>query len=172
MAKNFNITVTGVKEIDDCLNKMPLVLTERVLQLAGVAASKVLVEKARLLAPEGPTGNLVDSIGAVKSSFNKVATLLRDVGEVTVGPRRGGIGGGGRYKGNAGHLVEYGTRPRRTKGRSKGRKRIIKNANRGVMPKKPFMEPAFQATKDQVLSQYNAQVGKQLVNVMKRTLKK
>lgn len=157
------ITLTGVKEIDACLKAMPLQLTDRVLQQAGVSASKVLVAKAKLLAPEGPNGNLVDSIGAVKGSFNQVRSLQREVGQVTVGPRRG------RYKGYHAHLVEYGTRPRYTKGR--GKKRKVRNAYRGIMRKKPFMEPAFQATRTQVLNDYNTQVAKSLLRTMRRTLK-
>jgi hypothetical protein len=154
------ITVTGVKEIDDCLRAMPIAMTDKVLQQAGMSAAKPLINKAKLTAPEGPTGNLVDSIGAVKTRGSQ-----REIGEVTAGPRRGG-----KYKGYAGHLVEYGTRARYTRGT--GGKRKVRNAYRGVMPKKPFMAPAFAATKDQVLRGYNTEVAKVLVRTMKRTLKK
>lgn len=154
------ITITGVKEIDDCLKAMPRDLTDKVLQTAGVNAAKPLISKAKLMAPEGPTGNLVDSIGAIKGR----KSASRNIGQVSVGPRRGG-----NYKGYAGHLVEYGTRARYTKGR--GKKRKVKNAYRGIMPKKKFMEPAFQATRTQILSSYNTEVSKVLVRTMKRTLK-
>lgn len=158
------ISVTGIKEIDEVLKGMPLQLSDKVLQSAHAAAAKPLIEKAKLIAPEGPTGNLVDSIGAVKGNFNQVASLQREVGQVTVGPRRGG-----RYKGYAGHLVEYGTKGRKTKG--KGNKRPVRNANRGVMPKKPFMEPAFQSTKTEVESRIATEIGKKLSSFMKRTIK-
>src|SRR5690348_5324596 len=103
------IAVTGIKEIDQAFKQMPLQMTDKVLQNANAAAAKILVNKAQLLAPEGPTGHLVDSIGVVKGSFNQVKSLQREIGQVSVGPRRGG-----RYKGWAGHLVEYGTKARFT----------------------------------------------------------
>lgn len=115
-------------------------------------AAKPLVEKEKLLAPEGPTGNLVDSIGAVRTSINKANAL----GEVRVGPRRKG-----GYKGFAGHLVEYGTKRRTNK----------RGANRGIMPKDPFAKPAFDATKGQIESIITQSVGKVMIRTMKRYLK-
>lgn len=158
-----NLSVTGVEEIDKVLKGLPLQLSDRVLQQAHAAAAKPLVDRAKMTAPEGPTGNLVDSIGVVKGSFNQVKSLQRDVGQVTVGPRRG------KYKGNAAHLVEYGTKGRYTKG--KGKRIGYKNAYRGVMPKKPFMEPSFVQTKSEVESRINVEIGRKLYSFMKRTLK-
>jgi len=148
------ISVTGVKEIDNCLRQLPLAVSHKVLSSAHAEAAKPLILKEQLLAPEGPTGNLVDSIGAIKISLAKA----NSVGEVRVGPRRRG-----RYKGFAGHLVEFGTKQRRTK-RS--------GANRGIMPKKPFAKPAFEQTKGQVESLITQSIAKSLVRTMRRTLRK
>lgn len=160
---NINVKVTGVDEIDSVLKVLPLALTDSILQQAGSNAGKILVNKAKLLAPEGPTGYLIDSIGVVKGRFNQVVSLQRDIGAVTIGPRRG------RYKGYAAHLVEYGTRKRQTKGR--GKKRIIRKANRGTMPRKPFMKPAFDATIGQMQQSYNAFVSRRIIQVMRKKLK-
>lgn len=146
-----SIKVTGVKEIDKVLKGLPLQLNNKILQSAHFQAVKPLIEKAKLLAPEGPTGNLVDSIGAVRQPLRKATAL----GEVNVGPRRG------RYKGHHAHLIEYGTRPRRNKA----------GANRGRVKADPFMEPAVEQTKDKVLSLVNVSIGKVLNSFMKRTLK-
>lgn len=146
------ISVTGVKEIDAVLTGLPLQLNHSVMQSAHADAAKPLVEKAKLLAPEGINGYLVDSIGTVKPGLKRA----NEVGEVLTGPRRG------KYKGHAGHLVERGTKQRKT---SKG-------WNRGIMPKHPFMEPAFEATKDQVLGRINESIGKKLFAFMSRTIKK
>ncbi len=145
---------TGVKEIDQVLRGLPKQLNHKLLQQAHTQASKVLVEKAKLLAPEGPAGNLVDSIGTVREGFAKA----KELGLVQSGPRRRR----GRYKGHAGHLAEYGTTVRRTK----------KGANRGVMRKKPFMEPAWIQSKDQVIGSVNQHLGKALYNYMKRTVRR
>jgi len=157
-----NLNITGIKEIDDCLKQMPIKLTDKVLQNAGAKAAKPLVTREQLSAPEGPTGNLVDSIGVVKGSFNQIGRGQREVGVVTVGPRRRG-----RYKGFHAHFVEYGTKRRETKGKGKYKA----GADRGVMPKKPFVEPAFNATKGQILNLYKQEVAKSLYSTMKRTLK-
>lgn len=125
------VSVTGVEELDRVLKQMSGSLTHSVVASAHTAAAKPLVEKARLLAPEGPNGYLVDSIGTVRVPQKKADA----VGEIEAGPRRRAP-----YKGYHGHLVERGTKKRQT---SKG-------ANRGIMPKHPFMEPAFQQTKGQI----------------------
>jgi len=147
-----DVKLTGVAEIDKVLKGLPKQLNHKILQSAHVQAVKPLVNKAKLTAPEGPTGNLVDSIGAVKLPVRRATSL----GEVHVGPRRGG-----RNKGHHGHLVEYGTKPRSTKS----------GANRGRMKADPFMDPAWESTKDKVRVSINDELGKSLYRFMKRTIK-
>jgi hypothetical protein len=145
------IVLSGYKEIDDVLRNLPASLSEKIISAANMRAAKPLVEKEKLLAPEGPTGNLVDSIGAERRG--KRANI---VGEVWVGPRRRG-----RYKGFAGHLVEFGTTSRRTKS----------GANRGIMPKKPFALPAWNSTKDGMEDSIRKELGKSVIRTMKKYLK-
>lgn len=145
------VKLVGVREIDQVLKGLPQQVNHKLVQQANTSASKVLVNTAKLTAPEGPTGNLIDSIGVVKVPFSKATEL----GLIQVGPRRG------RYKGNAGHLVEYGTRRRENK----------RGANRGAMPKRPFMEPSWDRTKNNVIESINGFIGKALWSFMKRTIK-
>lgn len=142
---------TGVKEIDQVLKGLDKQLNHKILQQAHASASKVLVDAAKLTAPEGPTGNTIDSIGVVKTPFAKASEL----GLIDVGPRRG------RYKGNVAHLIEYGTR----------RRSLNNGANRGTMPANPFMEPSWERTKDTVLNSINRFLGATLFRFMKRTIK-
>jgi hypothetical protein len=153
-----SIRLTGEKDIDRVLIGLPKQINHRVLQTAHAAAAKPTVNAAKLLAPEGPTGNLVDSIGIQKTPIGRAGAL----GEIAVGPRRG------RYKGYAAHLVEYGTRARRTRGRGKYRA----GASRGTMPKRPFMYPAWIKTQAQVKDSINGQIGRVLYNYMRRTIKR
>lgn len=146
------ISVTGLKEIDRVLKELPKQMQHSILSAAHAAAAKPLVEKAKLIAPEGPTGNLVDSIGVSKTSVKKANKL----GEVRVGPRRKG-----GFKGFAGHLVEFGTKRRRTR----------KGANRGLMRPKPFMKPAFGQTKGQVEKDIALQIGRVMMRTMRRYLR-
>lgn len=158
MAKGVTISVTGAREIDQVLKNLPDAVSHKVMSAAHAIAAKPLVEREKSLAPMGPTGNLIESIGVIRSSFAKA----NEIGEVKVGPRKGG-----RYKGFAGHLVEYGTRVRKTKGRGKYKK----TANRGTMKAKPFAEPAFIQTKDEVEKRIGTEVAKSLNRTMKRFLK-
>jgi len=143
------ISVTGDKELDSKLKAMSAKMSHSVLGAAHYAAAKPLIEKARLLAPEGPNGYLVDSIGAIKTPSKKA----NEVGEVKAGPRRRAP-----YKGFHGHLVERGTKERETKS----------GANRGVMPEHPFMEPAFNQTKGTIESRIRTELKKQILSVVKK----
>ena len=146
-----SLRLTGQEEIDKVLRGLPKQVNHKILQAAHTSAAKVLVEAEKLSAPEGPTGNLVDSIGVIKTPIGRAGAL----GEINVGPRRG------RYKGYAAHLVEYGTRRRNFKG-----------ANRGVMPKRPFAQPSWERTKGRVVNGINQHLGRHLYNFMRRTIKK
>jgi HK97 gp10 family phage protein len=150
-----SIHTTGVKEIDDVLRGLPDQVSDRVLQAASASAAKPLVSAAQELAPKRK-GGLRDSIGVQRTGFAQVGKQTRDVGEVMAGPRRG------KYKGQHGHLAEYGTRRRSTK----------KGANRGTMPVTKFMEPAFNRTKDFMIGIYNSELSRKLSAFMRRTIKK
>jgi HK97 gp10 family phage protein len=138
--------LTGKKEIDAVLKQLPQEVSNRALQQVNEKAAIPLVNAAHLLAPVGKTGNLAESIGTVKPSVKSVSI----VGEVNVGPRRGG-----KYKGYHAHLVEY---PKTNRDGSKSRP-------------KPFMQPAFQRTKEEVLSRINSILGSNMLKRMQRLLK-
>jgi HK97 gp10 family phage protein len=148
------IRLTGAKEIDDVLRGLPLQVTDKVLQNSFADAAKPLVDAARSLAPEGETGNLKESIGVTKEPAKTLVN--RAVGQIQVGPRRKG-----KYKGFAGHLLEFGTTVRETKS----------GANRGNVTPDPFMEPAFNQTSLQVENRINNSIGRKLSAFMRRTIK-
>lgn len=152
------IKVTGIKEIDEVFKQMPRALTHQVMSAGAAQAAKPLVEREKLLAPEGPTGRLIDSIGVIKTTARKATEL----GKITVGPRRSI-----RYKGHYAHFLEYGTTKRELIGRGKYRA----GTNRGTMSKHPFVEIAFQQTQGKMISEYNTEVGKALLRTMKRYIK-
>lgn len=154
------ITITGVKELDQVFSKMPLELTDKILQQAHTAALRPLVTREKLLAPEGPTGNLIDSIGVVKASARSIGN--RDLGAVAAGPRRHRP-----FKGHAGHLVEFGTKSRTTKGNGK----YPSGLDRGQMPKHPFALPAWRSTQESVRGIVTQRIAEKLVSFMRKTLK-
>lgn len=148
---NFTVTMTGFEAIDRVLTQLPKELSHEVMGKAHLQAAKIVVEKEKLLAPEGPTGNLVDSIGAYRVPFKKADV----VGEVIAGPQRGR-----GKRGHAGHLVEFGTRKRDRTG-----------PNRGIMKARPFARPAFNATHPQMKNAIIVATAKVLNNTMRRYLR-
>jgi HK97 gp10 family phage protein len=73
--------------------------------------------------------------------------------EVFVGAGKGGA---------QAHLIEFGTGVRRTKG----------GANRGQIQARPFMRPAWEAHKHQVLTDFGVQLGKEIEASARRIAKK
>jgi len=138
--------IIGLKEVQNALSALPKALNDKVWSDINYDRAKILVNREKLEAPEGPTGNLVDSIGAVRLRKERLGT-------VWVGPRRKG-----GKKGFAGHLVEFGTKQRQTKN----------GADRGVMPKNPFAERSVNKTKGQL----EQGLADSAAKVVTRTLKK
>lgn len=146
-----NVVFTGAKEIDEVLNGLPDQFTHKILQSAHADSAKKFVYRAHRLAPVGKTGKTADSIGTIKTPFAKSAVI----GEVISGPRRG------RFGGSKAHLSEFGTLRRVTAG----------GANRGIMPKKPFLEPAFDQTKEEMIDSIADNIGRRTFLFMKRIIR-
>lgn len=145
-----DVKLIGAEEIKRTLKDLPNAVSHKIQQSAHMQAAKPLVRRAQQLAPIHE-GDLSESIGSVKPVIKRA----QFVGEVRVGPRRRRP-----YRGQAGHLVEFGTKRRFTKS----------GAHRGFMPKKPFMEPALNQTKIQVIGIIRSEMAKSVVKQMKKTL--
>lgn len=143
---NVKLSVTGVEEIDRCLRGLPLQVSDTILAQVHKDSAEPLISDAHLLSPVGKTGNLADSIGAVKVGIKRGG----NIGQVNVGPRRGG-----GFKGYHGHFIEFG--------------KTNRNGTRSTA--KPFMEPAWEKTKNQVEAGIANNIGRRLLSFMKRTLK-
>lgn len=148
---DIKLSVTGIEQIDAVLRGLPEQFTHKVLQAAHAEAALPMVTRMHLLAPVGETGKTADSIGIVKLPFSKAAV----VGEIQVGPRRG------RFGGSKAHLSEFGTI-----------KRSFDGANRGIMPKKPFVEPAFESTNPEVISKIGDILAVKTYQFMYRRIKR
>lgn len=153
------VAVTGIRELNDFLKQLPIQINHRVIGAANVEAAKPLVDAAKSLAPKGKTKNLVNSIGAVKIPITKAT----EIGTVHVRPR---VKAG--YKGFHGHLVELGVvnRP------AGGWYARMPGAHPTNQPPKPFMRPAFEATKDKLFQKFDDIFSNKLRDVMRRTLNK
>jgi len=141
------LEIKGLKEIKDFVNGLPAELNHKVMQTVNAEAAIPLVHKIHLLAPVGKTGNLADSIGVEKPSIKRA----NEIGVVNVGPQRTGS-----KRGHHAHLVEYGTRDR---------------GKTGIMPKKPFVKPAFDQMKENLHDNINNILGKKVMAFAKRKIK-
>ena len=148
------VKITGNEEIDRVFRGLPKQLQDKILQDAHAQSLKITIDKAKLIAPEGPTGNLIDSLGIIKARGKGRSEL----GLVMGGPRRGG-----KNKGYHGHLVEYGHSTRKEHG---------KYGQKARVDEKPFMEPAWEQTKDQVRESIAVNIGRKLTNFIRRTVRK
>lgn len=142
--------ITGIKEVREALRALPkAVNNDKVWSDINYDRSKIIVNRAKLNAPEGPRGDLVDSIGSVRMKRQGLGTVW------TGARRRGG------KKGFHAHLVEDGTKQRKTK----------KGANRGIMPKNPFMEKTFIQTAPEVEKALGTSATRVITRTAKRYLK-
>lgn len=139
------ISVTGIKQIDEVIKGLPIQVKDRVLKTAHADAAKIGVEAAKAMVPV-KSANLKNSIGIERVSMKRT----NEVGLVQYGPRRRN-----GNKGFHGHLIEY------------------EKTNRdGTMSNpKPFMEPSFIQSKEQIETNIATSIGKKLSGFMKRTIK-
>lgn len=144
------VSLSGVEKIDKVLRGLSPSLTHNLLANVHTIAARPFIERAKLFAPHGETGNLTRSIGSERESFGRSDNL----GMVKAGVRRG------KYKGNHGHLIEYGTKARTTRA----------GANRGFVKARPFIRPAFEGTKSQVERIISFQVSRHIVQYMRSNL--
>jgi hypothetical protein len=151
------VRLTGAEEVDKVIRGLSVMINDKLLQTAHVKAVKPLIDRAHYLAPVYETGNLAESIGVVRTKSQLAGSVGQELGLINVGPRRRG-----GYKGFAGHLVEKGTKERKTKS----------GASRGKVTSDPFMEPAWEQTKGQVESGVAGFLGNEVYKFMRRTIKK
>ncbi|RLG44232.1 MAG: hypothetical protein DRN81_04985 [Thermoproteota archaeon] len=138
-----NLQVTGLREIDNALSMLEVKVGKNYMTRSLTSAAKIVVKDARSRfrnsavgkntgnTPRIKTGNLVRSIGVVSRSKKYAAFRL-------VSPRRSG-----KNKGYHAHLIEY------------GHKKVLwGRKTRGRVRPFPFMRPAYDSTKDAVISEF------------------
>jgi len=139
-----NLSFIGVEELSQVLDGLAgdKKLSGKVVRGILNKAAKPIIQKAQELAPKG-NGDLQKSIGTIPGRGQGKGE------QVYVGPRRGG-----RYKGYAGHLVEYGTAPHVIRAKAAGGQlhllgnRFAEEVHHPGAVAKPFMRPAFDSEKE------------------------
>ena len=124
-----NLQFNGLEELRQVLDALPGKLGRQTVGKILRKAEKPLIDAAKARVPKDQ-GDTAKSIGGIAGRGGGRGE------QRYVGPRRGGP-----YKGYAGHLIEYGTGPRKQKD----------GTSTGSMPAHPFMRPAYEETKDQIV---------------------
>ncbi|MVN78923.1 hypothetical protein GO988_21550 [Hymenobacter sp. HMF4947] len=142
-----NLAFEGVNELMQVLDGLAgdKKLSNKVVRGILNKAAKPIIQRAQELVSK-EDGDLQKSIGTIPGRGQGRGE------QVYVGPRRGG-----RYKGYAGHLVEYGTAPHIIRAKAAGghlhlRGNVfVEEVHHPGAAAKPFMRPAFDSKKDEAI---------------------
>lgn len=158
-----SLNVKGWRELEQALYDLGNDRTIRsTMKRAMLEAAEPMARDARARVPVGETGNLRESIdvgvrlNSRQAAERRSRAHIKATGtfvEVFVGAGKGGA---------QAHLIEFGTGPRSNK----------KGANRGQMAARPFMRPAWEAHKQQVLRDFGVQLGREIEAAAKRIARK
>jgi HK97 gp10 family phage protein len=142
-----NLRFVGLEELGQVLDGLAgeKKLSNKVVRgILNKAAKPIIVDaQARVSKKDG---DLQKSIGSIPGRGQGKGE------QVYVGPRRGG-----RFKGYAGHLVEYGTAPHIIKAKAAGGQLrlhggvFVDEVQHPGAVAKPFMRPAFDSKKDEAI---------------------
>lgn len=140
MAEDFEVTVEGLAELGDELDKMPYKFAQKIQRAALTAAGEVFAAEMEARAPVAPQASHPESEpGELRDSIIVKVRLGKnlDVSEAKIGPAYDKAKYGGKNHthspGVNAKFVEYGT---------------------AKMAPEPFMRPAFQAGKEKALEAY------------------
>jgi len=140
MAEDFEVTVEGLAELGDELDRMPYKFAQNIQRAALQAAGEVMAAEIEARAPVAPQASHPESEpGELRDSVVVTVRLGKDldtsVAHVGPGYDKGKYAGEKHTQspGVYGKFVEYGT---------------------ALMAPEPFMRPAFQAGKEKALEAY------------------
>ena len=143
------ISFKGLTELDDVLAGLPGKLGDQTVNTILRKAAGPLVKRAKALSSNADvTGDTTKSIGILANRRQNL---------ITVGPRRGG-----QFKGQTAHLQEYGTAPHVIRAKAPGgvlafAGTVTTQVNHPGTAAQPFMRPAYDETKGEVVESIKAQ---------------
>jgi len=152
--KSTRIRLEGVEDLEAKLKQLGEIGRKDSIYTALERAAAPMAAAVRQNAPRGKTGNLVGSVKVVRVS---------EIGRGSRGRKAKGPTvelGHAKPKGSHAHLVERGTKQRSYKVKKTG-----KMKNVGAMPAKPYMRPAYDSTKDQVVKLFAAEARRLVLEV-------
>jgi HK97 gp10 family phage protein len=166
-----SMKIEGLKELDAALSELPKATAKNNMRRAAETALQPVVDHAKSLAPAGKprkVGKRYVTGGDLKRSL----TVSRKLGKSAAKKMREEQRREGKYSINVyagaspmryAHLVEFGTKPRYHKKTGK----FV-----GQMPARPFMRPAWDANKTQVLATFQKDMWARIEKSAKRLARK
>jgi len=157
------IQLEGFEQLDQVLAGLGLKLGAQVVDKVLRKAAAPLVRRAKELSSNADvTGETTKSIGIIAN---------KKTNSITVGPRRGG-----QFKGYTAHLLEYGTAPHIIKAKAGGGLlafggTFTKEVQHPGIAAQPFIRPAFDATKGQVVESVKSQLAEIIATQFKSVFK-
>lgn len=150
MTLQFDFNIEGVEELERALNELPRSVGRQVLVRTGRKALKPVHRRAKQMAPNQRLKK------SIRTSTKVSASQQRDVSV------RGGVTLFVGSNAPDAHLIEWGTGPRyqKTTGRYTG-----------IMPPDPFMRPAWDTQRDEVLDIMRREIWNELVKGAQRLAK-
>ena len=147
MAKVVEVKISGLEELQDKLEHLPIKASRSVMRRSLRAAAQIWLDDMRARVRRGPhhfKGGF-DLFGVIAKTLGMRVRVSSDVsGSVTVGVPK---------KVFWASFVEFGTKVR-FRGKKSGGKRS--GATTGQMPSFPFARPTFEAKKQEVLDKFIA----------------
>lgn len=144
MANNYNFEITGLKEVESVLKRLPAQISQKVRVKALKSGANIIAREIRSRAPGG-----INKIVRVRKTNKRQKGI--GFGEVIIGFEW--------PKSKLVHLFEFGTAPRRQK--TTGR-------FTGQMPAKPFIRPAIDATGEQAIKKMGQVMVKETIKAAER----
>ena len=156
------VNITGLKELQQALNQLPLEIQKRPLRSAVSAGAKVILDEAIRRAPQGETGNLRKALYRYRSrsqSGKGQETFLvgvrkgkKEYVDSAKNRRFGRVGKKYTVEGEAFYwrFIEFGT---------------------SKMPARPFLRPAFESKKNQAVETIKNRLAVAIENTAKKMKK-
>ena len=162
MADGVSVKVEGIRELRAQILAMSKILSPDLVEPILLKGAETVAAEARRRAPVGPGSKKHGPGGVLRRSI--VAKTLRRRGEspapsiAALDRRLMSDTMGANSRAPHAHMVEFGTNERIGKKRTKG-ERDYTGRRFGIMPAKPFLRPAFDSKKREVLEQITRDLG-------------
>ena len=168
-----NFELDGFKEVENALKKLPEAMRVKTLLKAERKAAKPLIKAARNRVPTSKVKRVewwgkkrTILPGVLKKSIGMIANRKGRYPSINVGPRTSKGKRKSKWDAWWAHFVEFGTNGF-TIGKGKKAGRFIAG-----QAAQPFMRPAYDETKDKIPEIMADELGKEVMKIFNKTIKK